>query len=663
MKIEENNMKLFKYNQFKNSDLLLEDLNKAKKFLKDKYMIDTISKELGLVKGELKAQLDNNEIRMVSLKDFTPEEQKLIYSKFRDVNLTTDKIREIERDADFLKIREFLGDKYMKWTYHFTYFYFVEMYSFEELFTNDDSIFNKLLELSGVLDRLPKKFDVNFIDPKIGNNAEILIDGLAFLEDQRKAKAVYDQLPGPLKKDYKDSPQMIKDQFDKVAVAFIELGKKGDSEDQERHDKLWKAFFGEMRTIEADYVDQQGRKFKKGDKRYFGSLMRYKDIREFIKAAENYIKSSEKDGIVDFYNKITEVNDKYGIAQGVDVVYDNEGLLILDIKSFQSNRFLNGNTRHCIKDYIGTWDSYVTNTDNKQYYIYNFNIPQYDNLSIIGITIEPGQGIRAAHSKDDTGVKNTIKSLLKSWELEYELDDNLFSYLKPMSGEEVEKRRRSREADRNIIKKGLTIEQIKQYVMEDGANINKNNCDALLHAVDENDYEKAKVILELGGSPNLRPKQDSIVNRAKDIEMIKLLVTYGSELTGMVFNNISNDKNSVEFCFEQGLKVDFDNFLPFRRSCKGSWKSMDDIGEAYTEVIDVILKYGGPQSLDSERNMQLKWAAEYARFDIMDFLIKHGVTKGFKVAKRWVSHSRKLNDKHKEGVLKYLDDKIAKYES
>jgi hypothetical protein len=45
------------------------------------------------------------------------------------------------------------------------------------------------------------------------------------------------------------------------------------------------------------------------------------------------------------------------------------------------------------------WESYVS-SHNKQYYIY-FNIPQYDNSSTIGVTIEPGQRVRAAHNRAD----------------------------------------------------------------------------------------------------------------------------------------------------------------------------------------------------------------------------------------------------------------------
>ena len=109
--------------------------------------------------------------------------------------------------------------------------------------------------------------------------------------------------------------------------------------------------------------------------------------------------------------------------------------MIIEVKSFQANQFLNGHTRHCIKDYSSQWDNYVSSHNNKQYYIYNFNIPQYDNLSTIGITIQPGQSVRACHAKDDANIMNSIKGILKKWEGEYDIKDDIFAQLKPMTDE------------------------------------------------------------------------------------------------------------------------------------------------------------------------------------------------------------------------------------
>ena len=305
---------------------------------------------------------------------------------------------------------------------------------------------------------------------------------------------------------------------------------------------------------------------------------------------------------------------------------------------------------------------------NKQYYIYNFNIPQYDNLSVIGITIEPGQKVKACHAKDDRGVSSEIKSILSGWEKKYDIKESLFSQLKPMSKEEIEKRERAKIAEREIIKKGLSIEQILKYVKEDGANINKNNCVALENAVEENDLKKAKVILDLGGNPNLKSKIEAIINKAKDIEMVKLLVANGSDLTGAVFDNISHSMDAVEYCLNQGLDPNFDNLLPIRRCCKGGWKTKDDIGESYFDVFKLLIKHGARLEEDG-RNMALKWAAEYHRMDLLDYMINNKKTsnedlvKSLDVALGWLRHSRKISDPKKKEVITYLEDKIKEYKN
>ena len=648
---------IFKYNQFLGQKPLNENLDKAKKFLKDRFLLKTAAEDLGFFDDELKYQLDSKNKRSLVLGDFTPEQQGEIKLKIRELRLKDDEVRTIERDSEFLKIRETLGQQYIGWVYSFTYLYFVEMLSMDELFNDDSSIFNKLIEYKGLLDKLPKKFDQNFIDVNIPNNAEVLIDGLDSLEDYRKIKKVIDKLTPVLKRDYMDSPEVIKGQFAEVARGFEQLGGK----DETKKEKLWKSFFGEVRTIDIDQVIH-GKAYKKGDKRYFGPLSRYTNIREFIKAGQGFLKSSENETIIAFYDKINTCNEKYGFL-GADTVYEENGILIIEVKSFQANVFLNGHTRHCIKDYSSQWDNYVASHNNKQYYIYNFNIPQYDNLSTIGITIQPGQSVRAAHAKDDANIMGSIKGILKKWEGEYDIKDGLFDQLKPMSDEEIKRRERAKIAEREIVKKGLSIEQIKGYVKEDGANINKDNCVALLHAVEENNHEKAKVILELGGSPNLRNKSEAIINKAKDLDMIKLLVSNGSELTGEVFNNICNDLEAVEYCLKQGLDPNFDNSLPIRRCCRGSWKSVNDIGEGYLDVFQLLFKYGAKLTDEGGRNMSIKLAAEYGRLNFIDYMIENGVKGGFKSALGWLKHSRKIPQDKKLITISYLEDKIKEYES
>ena len=129
-------MKLFKYNKFLGETTLNENLDKAKKFLKDTYLLTQAATNLGFVEGELKAQLDHKEKRSLVLGDFTPEQQAEIRLKLRELRLKDEEVRTIERNPDFLKIRELLGQKNIGWTYPFTYFYFAEMVSLEDLDLN-----------------------------------------------------------------------------------------------------------------------------------------------------------------------------------------------------------------------------------------------------------------------------------------------------------------------------------------------------------------------------------------------------------------------------------------------------------------------------------------------------------------------------------------------
>jgi hypothetical protein len=510
--------------------------------------------------------------------------------------------------------------------------YYVEMTPLEEI----QRLYNKILEYRALMDKLPKKFDVNFIDPNV-NNTEKLEDGLDFLENYRKVKKIVDRLPNYLKREYRNATETIKNNFDEVASAFYELGKDDDGNvSEEKRDALWETFFGGIR--------------------------RYRTLNDFIRAAQNYLKASANSDTVAFYKKINDCNDKFGIA-GADIVFDEAGILIIEVKSFAANQLLNSHTRHCIASYSGHWNSYLGDR-NKQYYIYNFNIPQYDNKSVIGITIQPGQRINAAHDKSDGNVARSFQDIIKGWEKQYNIDEDLWSYFKPMTQEEIDKRERAKIAEREIVKKGLTIEQILKYVKEDGANINKNDAIALTHAVEEDDIEKAKVILDLGASPNLKKGAEAPISKAKNLEMIKLLVGHGSEMTGDVFNNIVHDEEALEYCLKAGLDPNFQNSLPFRRVCRGSFKNKEDIGEPYLDSLKLLLKYGAKITDPVRgRNMLVKWAAENGRVGILQYLDQEGISKDFdnkvwQEAINWISHSRKLNDVDTQRTVDYLQSKI-----
>ena len=106
-------MKLFKYNQFLGTELVNENLDKAKKFLKETELVKRAATELDLIDGELAADLQHGDKTVVTLSDFSEEGQNEIRKKLRELRLSDEEVRTLERNPNFLKIRAYLGTKYI----------------------------------------------------------------------------------------------------------------------------------------------------------------------------------------------------------------------------------------------------------------------------------------------------------------------------------------------------------------------------------------------------------------------------------------------------------------------------------------------------------------------------------------------------------------------
>jgi hypothetical protein len=698
-----------KYNQFLDQFSINENLDKAKKLMKDRYILTTAANQLNLIDDETKYDMSNGNKRSVTPLDFIKldaEKKKELGDTMRTITVSEEQLRELISTSEFKAIRELkaevpvqdvsgntiekeyqLDRDHMGWLGNFVYFYYYEnaaLLDLKALYTNlllnKDILSNLDISVNGKITK--KAFDTNYINMKVPNNMELLIDGLNRLENLRHYKRMEADLPPHLKRDLKDSPQIIKDQFLEVAMAFEMLG----GEDKVKHDELYKGFWGRMLMD-----DREGSKTK-GQVVFRSPVSRYKNIRELIEKALAYAKATDNDGFNSFYKKFQDCGVKFG-AMGAEEVFNENGIFVIEVKSFGANRILNAHTSHCIKDSLGQWESYVNKDrqgrqveENKQYYIYNFNLAQSNSLFTIGVTIEPDDKqnhIRAAHNKIDGGVASNVISILKDWGTEYDIETDakakakelgatdaeiskyggLFALLRPATSEDLEKRRQARQANIEIVKKGITLEQIKKYVTVDGADINREACKALQHAVQENDLEKAQLILSLGGSPNLKPPKEGVINDATSLEMIKLLVKNGSELTATVYNNICHDIDAVKFCLDNGLDPSFEDSLPVRRSCKGSYVSASDIGECYLDGIKMLLDYGASLTDKRGRYMIIKWAIEYGRTEVIDYVIENGGTMGFASAYTWLGHSRKLTiEDRKKLYLEYLKPLIEKYE-
>ena len=140
---------------------------------------------------------------------------------------------------------------------------------------------------------------------------------------------------------------------------------------------------------------------------FFSKLKDFKTIDQIIDAAKAKIKSANNGKFGVLIKKIQKVNAQFGEMNGAKVVYEENGYLVIEVFSYVSNVELNSHTKHCIARSNHHWDSYLKDF-NKQYYVYNFNVDETDNYSVIGMTIEPNGTIGAAHLKDYRGLWYTI---------------------------------------------------------------------------------------------------------------------------------------------------------------------------------------------------------------------------------------------------------------
>lgn len=642
-------MKLFRYDNFSKDLKINENLDQAKKLLRDTFKLN---KAAQAVSDKLKTDtsglfLFNAKGDNVNFTDLPEDVQSNARQKLRDIKISPDETRNVERSQLIGKVRELLGDK-LGYAYMFTYFLLIEKVPYDEL----KDILNKLVEYKDLLgtknpltnENLLRRPISNYIDPSVSNNSENLIDDLENIALYKASRKIYNELTPDLKKDYDEQPPVIKKQVEELALAFNKLGFEGGKMNKEVHERLWKLFFGEVKVVDGKQI-------------YAGQMRRFKNIREFIKSAQNYLKSIGNDDTLKFYETIEKCNNMYG-SYGSQVVFDENNILILEIKSFQANQLLNSHTRHCIKDSLYQWDAYVGGETlfTKQYYIYNFNLPSYDTKSVIGITIEPGQRIRACHLKDDGGYTSNIKSTLASWEKEYDIKEDLWSKLAPMDAKEIDEKKRRIVANKEIVKKDLTIEQIKKYLVEDGADVNAGKGQALDNAISDGNIEKVKFLLEFGASPNLRSRQEASVNKIQNIEdstvgfnILKLLLNYGAELTPSVFKPLVYDYDAVKFCLDNGLKPDFEDNLPIRLSIK----------KGQLDVVKLLVKHGA--KIDCSRGLPIAWAYEGDHIDLVNWLVDNGHAAYFDRSMSWIGHSPKIADKglrvkYLKQMQKMIDD-------
>ena len=556
------------------------------------------------------------------------------------IGLDAREVREAENDKNFLKIKDFCKDN-PGYTYVFTKFFFEDLAEleenqrFEDLFTGKNSLYNQIKELRQSLSQLPMPIDRYCSNASIEEEKrksqeesreyrtpyERLLDDLTKLKGGRVTNNWVNQLLSWQKAWFEKLTPVQKEKVDGIAAAFDEFGKEPDGTKDVKANKELQEYF-------------------------FLKVKKYKTVGELIKGAEDYVKSAANAGSAKFLQSVAKVNKKYGEINGAEEVYNENNILIVEVRSFVANRDLNSNTSHCIAQSQGAWDSYVgDNRFTKQYYIYNFNLPPSDVKSVIGITIGEGGRVTACHTKNDGGFTSQIESYMKSLKIP-------MSVLAPMSKEEIEKKKKRMIANKEIVKPKITLEQTKQY-FEEGADPNAQGGTPLQNAVKEDDYEKTKYLLEVGAYPNV----GNAIKFAQNLQMIKLLVDYGSQINNEVFNSIMKDYDAVEYVLKAGVDPNFEKGYPIRTAAK--------LGD--TKMIDLLIKYGA--NVSERRYMVVKWAVEHGKNDVISYLFKRMGQVGDEALKdqatrdkfindwiHWCQTSDKINDAQKKQTVEVLQN-------
>ena len=685
-------MKLFKYGQFlssqsgrslnENYEMINENYEKSLSMFKLSAKFRAAAKELGRLTPELA------EKEVLTPHDFGSDKEVRDLAKVTEPDKK--ELDDMKNHPNFIKLVNLLGQK-SGLIHPFAYFHFVEGVPIDELI-GENGLYNRVMSLGKELlkrlvdaDGNPKPFEQDYIDVrlppnKIGNNYERLLDSLNRLGGSRKVKKIYDKLTPVLKEQYDNATLFQQKKFTEIANGFI-------TGDEKRDKKVQDGFFATMTVCEKDEV-VRGVSYKKGDLKPTGQIGKFTTLDQFISKAFDYLEGIKNEDKLAFYETINKCNRKYGL-RGNALLFDEKGIIVLEVRSWLANVMLNSRTAHCIKDSEYQWDNYITNTDGMQYYIYNFNVAEGNIDSVIGITILPDGKIRAAHKKNDQWCGDTINTLLKDWSDRYGLSIDINTLLQPMTPEKVEFNKKRREAEKQIVKPGISLEQIRTFVQDFGANPNKDRGQPLANAIDERDLDKINLLIELGADPNSR-EDSPLINRlslseqdpnriddpayqAEMYEILKVLVKAGAKLTPVVSKYYYTNYDAIKFFLESGMDPNIDTSAPLRLTMKGSHVSKQNMGSVNEDIYDLLLEWGADPTVP----IVSKWAAEYGRVEMLEKIFNHFIKKGKKqfltdpVRKithsktgsfieeliNWASKCIKVTPEKKQEVIDYLTQK------
>jgi hypothetical protein len=128
-------------------------------------------------------------------------------------------------------------------------------------------------------------------------------------------------------------------------------------------------------------------------------ISKYKTVDEIKNYMIDFIK--QYDGDITYQTMIKKILS----VDGAEIVYRNEddAIIVANIKTFEASKKL-GSSSWCISNGISSWKNYVTETLNKQYFIWDFNYQSHQPEFMLGVTIKQNNDIYAMHDMHDSSI-------------------------------------------------------------------------------------------------------------------------------------------------------------------------------------------------------------------------------------------------------------------
>lgn len=458
--------------------------------------------------------------------------------------LTEEEVKALERDPYFIKIKEMLSQT-PGLTYLFTKTFFRDWANqwegsdlekkrcLDELKTIYDSIKSKR-DLWGLLPMTFDKYaslepDENDTRPAIERLTD---DWREVISSKNFKKYFFNRLLPFQKVWFKDATEEVMKKFYAIGDSFANFGMRNDGTIDPIDNKIKNDdFFMKDRdgVMTRDYIGRFRTIGPGGET-------------ALLTGAEDHIDTVSKSGYTEIRKNIEEANRKCGKLNGVDIIWEERGLMVVEVKSYPANKIVNSHTSHCIKDSLGMWNNYVSLEKlTRQYYLYNFNVSSADSFSVIGVTIDKNGKVTYAHKKRDENYRDSVLSYMKTNKIPVET-------LEPYTKEQQRDILRRVEANKILRKESISYTEIL-YAIEEGGDVNVDNGLPLMNAISRGDTESVNRLIDAGAMVNIRTdmidKMKSSVPAKQNLEIVSKLITNGFEINQASYKTISKSIQGV----------------------------------------------------------------------------------------------------------------------